>query len=544
MQQNIRQDRGQKRRLWRRWVTACILGSCTSPGCLAERGELVVANGPDVQLLDPQRATSSPDGRVLNALYSGLTRLNPTTLEPEPALAESFRSLQGGRQWRFRLRPELAWSDGSALTMEDVVQSWLRLLDPKTGAAYGEWLHALTGYEEWVRDGRQGHPEGLRVHENQLEVEFRHPVPVFASMCAFHALMPVAASLRAGRPGPHPTSGAFRLLERRVRDRLRLIRNPHAWNAHEVHLQSMDFLTVESQFTALNLFLAGEVHIVATDVPALALPALQRREQERRQAAREQGREAPPTEFEPAPFWGTYFYRINTTHPALADARTRRALSLAVNRQQLADAIGAGRPAAFSFVPPQLSTYAPPRAASFDPQAAQELLAAAGYPHGKGFPTIELLYNSAEIHRDVAETLQDHWRRYLNVEVRLYNQEWKVVLDAQNRLQYDLSRSSWVGDYLDPATFLEVFRSTSAHNRCGWKDTDYDALLDRARIATDSSERTRLYQEAEKRLLQQAPIIPLFHYTTLDLVSSEVRGYVRNPRSYVDWGRLSLAKER
>ena len=509
--------------------------------CGPPQAELRVANGADVPLLDPQLVTGAPEGRVLNALFEGLVRLDPRTLAPLPGLAQSWESHEGGRRWAFRLRPGLRWSDGRALDGSDVAESWLRLLDPSTGAPYREWLLPVAGAEAWCEARSRGAPpgappEGLSWSADTLEVEFVHPVPAFAEMCAYHALAPLPPELRRPLAERAPAGavgcGPFRLVARRVRDRVRVEGNPHYWNADAVALGSIDFLTVESQFTALNLFLAGEAHYLP-NVPGLAIPALLRRQEERRAAG-------SVVEFEPSPFLATYFYRFNTTAAPFTDPRVRRALSLAVDRRAIAAALGAGQPSAFSFVPPWIPGYVPPTPLGFDPEAARTLLAEAGHPGGVGLPVVELLYNSAEVHRQVAEALQDQWRRHLGLRTRLQNQEWKVFLDAQRRLQYQLSRSSWIGDYLDPLTFLEIFRTGHPNNRTGWGDARYDRWLDEARDVTDPGQRAALLARCEELLLREAPILPLSFDLGLELVSEEVAGFERNLRGYVDWGRLSL----
>ncbi len=494
-----------------------VLLAATALGCGAERADLVVANNADPASLDPQVASGAPEGRVLNALSCGLTRLDPTDLEARPALAESWQSAEGGRSWTFVLRPGLRWSDGSPLTAEDLAASWRRLLDPATAAPYREWLEPL---------------EELEVAGRELRVRFRHPQPAFAEMCAFHALAPLPAAVREGRrPAGEVSNGPFRLRERRIRHGVLLEANPHYWDAANVALRTLEFRTVESQFTALNLFLTGEADFVP-EVPNLAVPAL---------LAREDGRPGLRPEFAPSPILATYFYRFHVGDPALADPRVRRALSLAVDRGAIAAALGGGQPAAASFVPPWIPGYTPPALGRLhDPDRARALLAEAGHPGGAGLPELELLFNSAEVHRDVAEVLQAQWRTELGVRTRLQNQEWKVFLDAQRGLDYQLSRSSWIADFRDPATFLEIFRSGSPNNRTGWSDPAYDALLDRARDCPDPAERMGFFQQAERRLLEAAPLLPLFFYSNQELVAGRVRGFRRNPLGWVDWGRLSI----
>ncbi len=496
------------------------LVSLAALACDAERAELVVANNADPATLDPQVATDAPAGRVLNALNCGLTRLDPATLEPRPALAASWRAEDGARRWSFQLRPDLRWSDGSPLTALDLERSWRRLLDPATGASYGAWLADLAE---------------LRVDGEQLLVRFREPQPAFAEMCSYHALAPVPPGLRDGsQPAGQVGSGPFRLVERRIRHGVLLERNPHYWDAGSVGLESLEFRTVESQFTALNLFLTGEADFVP-EVPSLAVPAL---------LEREAGRPGLRPEFRPSPFLATYFYRFHVLDPALGDPRVRRALCLAVDRDRIAATLGGGQPPAASFVPPWIPGYRPaeqePR---FDPAAARALLTEAGYPGGEGLPELELLFNSAEVHRDVAEVLQAQWRQHLGVSTRLLNQEWKVFLDAQRSLDYQLSRSSWIADYRDPATFLEIFRSGSPNNRTGWSEPRYDRLLDRAKLEGEPAAQLELYRQAERLLLDQAVVLPLFFYANQELVSGRLRGFHRNALGWVDWGRLQRSDQ-
>ncbi|MBL7009304.1 MAG: peptide ABC transporter substrate-binding protein [Planctomycetes bacterium] len=501
-----------------RGIAALVLSAALA--CGSERAQLVVANNADPASLDPQVATDAPAGRVLNALFCGLTRLDPATLELLPALAESWESGDGFRWWRFQLRPGLRWSDGSPLTAQDLEQSWRRLTDPATGAGYGGWLDDLVE---------------LSARGPELVARFSQPMPAFAEMCSYHALAPVPPGLRRGTQAPGTVSdGPFRLVERRIRFGVRLEPNPFYWDAASVRLESLEFRTVESQFTALNLFLTGEADFVP-EVPSLAVTAL---------LERERHRPGLRPEFRPSPFLATYFYRLNVQRPPLDDPRVRRALNLAVDRDQIAATLGGGQPAAASFVPPWIPGYRPPELEPrFDPAAARASLAEAGFPGGAGFPELELLFNSAEIHRDVAEAIQAQWRQHLGIRTRLLNQEWKVFLDAQRGLDYQLSRSSWIADYRHPATFLEIFRRGSPNNRTGWADGRYEALLDRARLEPDRTAQLSLYRRAEELLLRDGPVLPLFFYANQELVSGRVRGFHRNVLGWVDWGRLRMAAE-
>ena len=463
-------------------------------GCGPQPQALMVVNGDDVGVLHPQLAVTSAEGRVMQALHAGLTRLNPATLAVEPNLAQEVSSQENGRIWLFQIRPGLRWSDGQPLTAADILRSWRRLLDPAVGAPYAEWLAGAD----------------LSLDGDLLRVEFSLPRPQFGEMCAYQALAPVAAHADPA----NVSSGAFRLLSRRIRDRIVVEKNPHYWDAQNVGLESIHFLTVESQFTALNLFMTGDVDY-APAVPTLAIPNL------RRDYA---------AEFQPTPQFASYFLRFNTTEPPFDDVEVRRAFFAALNPAEIAAGVGGGRQAATGLVPPSMDGWNAPQPPSW----------VHGQPKASSLPIVEYLYNSSELNRDVAEVLQQQWRQSLGITVRLANQEWKTFLSNQKGLQYQVSRSSWVGDYLDPMTFLEIFHSQSGNNRTGWKSSAYDALLEQAQRAETRSLRFEALQQAEQLLIDQAVIVPLFYENSFELVSTRIEGFERNQRGYIDWARLSI----
>ncbi len=474
-------------------MATLLLAACDPP-----QAALRVANGDDVGVLHPQLATTSAEGRVMTALHAGLTRLDPHTLEVQPNLAESVHSEDNGRVWRFHIRRDLRWSDGQALLPTDFLRSWRQLQDPNFGAPYAEWLNGAE----------------LQLEDHQFTVRFPQPRPEFGEMCAYQALAPVPAHA----PADQVSSGPFRLRERRIRDRIVVEKNPYFWNADAVHLPAIHFLTIESQFTALNLFLTGDVHY-APAVPALAIPKLL---------------EHHPREFQPTPQFASYFLRFNTTAPPFNDVGQRRRFFAALKPAAIAEGVGGGRQPARGLVPPGIPDWQQPNAPAWD-------LPASPLDGGEALPAIEYLYNSSELNRDVAEVLQQQWRNATGVTVRLANQEWKTFLANQKGLEYQISRSSWVGDYLDPMTFLEIFHSKSGNNRTGWKNSTYDQLLTQARKATDKHQRFQLLQQAEQLLIDEAVIVPLFYENSFELVATKVEGFGRNLRGYIDWSRLSLS---
>ncbi len=491
-------------------------------GCAPAAADLVVVNGGDAAVLDPQLAQTLPEARLAAALHAGLTRYHPQSLEPLPDLAVSWTRDAAARRWSFLLRPDARWSDGTPLTGADVVASWDRLVAPTTGAPYRAWLDGA----HWTL--RRGDDGG-----EVLEVVLPDSRPAFAAQCATWPLAVVHARLREAPPGalpdPFVSSGPFRLVRRRIGDRVRVERNPHSWRAAEVAVGTLDLLAVSSRFTALNLFLAGEAAWLP-QAPRLAVPALLERR---------------PDAFQPTPRFGTYFLRLRCDDPLLRDQRLRMALARALDRDRIAADLGGTRPPSDVLVPPLLP--GAPRLASpqaFDPAAARLLLAAVRADlerEGRAaeLDRLELLVPSTDLDRDLAHVLRDQWLRHLGLEVRIVLLEARSAHALERDGEFRISRSSWIGDYPDPTTFLELFRTDHPGNRTGWSDVGFDALLDRAATAGNATERAALLAEAEARLLAAAPVVPLLGEALEDVADPRLRGFHRNLLGYVDWASLS-----
>jgi oligopeptide transport system substrate-binding protein len=218
-------------------------------------------------------------------------------------------------------------------------------------------------------------------------------------------------------------------------------------------------------------------------------------------------------------YLGTFFYRYNVTRPPFHDVRVRQALALAVDKQRIVERITrAGERVATHITPPGVANYDPPPGWAYDPSAARRLLADAGFPGGKGFPRFAYLFNSGRVDQQIAVELQAMWQRELGIAMELRPQEWKVYLAAQSALDYDISRSSWTGDYNDANTFLDLFMSNNGNNRTGWKSARYDRLLRQANAQLDARERARLLRTAESLLIRdELPIVPVFFYSGVNL---------------------------
>jgi len=380
---------------------------------------------------------------------------------------------------------------------------------------------------------------GIRaVDAHTLNFQLLRPTPYFLDVLSLPALFPVnreaLESARERWPDRWPiewtrperlvTNGPFRIAERRVNDRIRMVKSPTYWDAENVAFRTIEALALDHAGTALNMYLTGACDWISGTIPADLAPRLRERE-----------------DFRPAPFLGTYFYRINVTKPPLDDPLVRKALAMAIDRDALCETVTkAGQRAARGFVPAGMPGWVPQRFGPDSFEEARKLILETGYgSRTRKLPTIELLYNSGEAHRDIAEVVADGWRK-IGFDVRLRSQEWKAFLDNQTKLAYDVSRSVWIADYADPTSFLDVFTSYSRNNRTGWANENYDSLIERAATTTDHKLRRDILRSAERILLRELPIIPIYYYTAQNLVNPRLGGFHPNlldehPPKYWYW---------
>ena len=492
-----------------------------------DRADVVIVNGPEVESLDPALLTVQGDMRVGSALFEGLTRYDPQTAVATPGIAERWTISTDGATYTFTLRENARWSTGEPIVADDFLFSWRRLLEPGTGAEYASLLFYVRNGEEFA-SGKTRDPNFVGISApdpHTFRVELIRPTPFFIEICALPALAVVSRKAvehwgdRWTMQHPIPASGAFQLEFWRLNDRIRLRKNPNYWDAANTQSETIDILACSRPATALNLYENGQADIVWDKdlIPAELVDVLRRR-----------------PDFHSFDSLGTYFVRFNVTRKPLDDARVRRALALAIDKASIVGKITrAGERVAASLVPPSLPNYSAPPGLPHDPVEARRLLAEAGFPGGAGFPRIEYGYNTSRAHEAIGVELQGMWERELGIHVELRNVESKVFFQAQSALEYDIGRSSWVGDYNDPTTFLDLFLSNNGNNRTGWKNPRYDALLAEANGKADPVARAKLLQEAETLLIQEeAPIMPLYIYATLEAYDERrITGVYQNVRS-------------
>ena len=492
-------------------VVALLLAGCTR----SERpADLTILNGAEPDSLDPAIITTQTEMRVVKALFEGLTRLEGTNATPEPALAERWEISPAGTVYTFHLRANAVWSTGQPIHAEDVVWSWRRALAPDTGAEYASQLFFIKGAEDF--NGGKTNPatgkpftgEDVAVRAldpRTLRVELLSPTAFFLDLCAFPTLA-VVPRFWVEKHGdrwllqpPLPVNGAYQLEFWRLNDRVRIRANPRHWDAANVRSAVVDFLPIKSATTALNLYETGQADIIWDKnlVPSELMDVLAKRADCHRFS-----------------YLGTYFYRYNVKRKPFDDVRVRQALALAVNKPRLVAKITrSGEQPTSHFTPKGMGVYQPPAGLDYDPVRARRLLADAGFPGGQGFPACHYLFKTDKADEQAAVELQAMWQQELGIKVELRQMEPKVYYSAQSALDYDLSRSSWIGDYNDPNTFLDMFMSHNGNNRTGWANAAYDTLLRQANQQTDPPKRAALLRQAETLLVRdELPIVPLYFY--------------------------------
>lgn len=510
-------------------------------GCGAARHEtgavLHAGNGTEVQNLDPHVVSGVSEHRVLTALFEGLTELDPATMQPVPAAAESWTQSPDGLLYTFHLRKEGRWSNGDPVTARDFVYSWRRILSPNLAAEYAYLLYCLKNAKAYHAGTLTdfGAVGVKALDDYTLEATLEFPAPYFLGMQVHSAWLPVhqATIERFGAiderntpwtlEGAHVGNGAYKLEAWRPNDYLRVTRNPFYWNAKQPRLDAIEFWPISNEQTEERNFRSGALQLTYT-VPFNKMPRY-RKEQ--------------PDRLCTAPYCGTYYYRINVTRPPFQDKRVRQAFALSIDREDLATHVLLGGEApAYNLTPPDTNGYTFKPTFTANVERARMLLAEAGYPNGEGLPPVEILYNTSEQHRIIAEALQRMWKTALNAEVRLANQDWKVYLDSMNQLDYQLVRASWVADVLDPVNFLECFTTGNGNNRTGFSSPAYDAIIAKVYAEPDPARRNEFMRAAEAMLMDEMPIIPIYFYTWKFLKAPQLKGLVPNPLGHIRWTDL------
>jgi oligopeptide transport system substrate-binding protein len=425
------------------------------------------------------------------------------------------------------MREGAKWSNGDPVTAQDFVYSWRRLVTPDLASQYAYQLFYLENAEKYYKGEIDDFSQvGVKaLDDGTLEVKLNNPVPFFLSLLYHHSLYPVhrptiekfgGIDSRVSKwtlPGNLVGNGPFSLKEWELNKVIVVEKNPHYWDAAIVKLDEIHFYPIDNVQTEERMFRSGRLHIT-NEVPIEKIEVY---------------REESPELIRMDPYLGTYFYRFNTLKAPFDDPRVRKALAMSIDRKQIVEKVKkGGEIPAYAITPPDTNGFTPKAAIPYDIEGARKLLAEAGYPDGKGFPEVELLYNTFEGHRKIAVAVQQMWKKALNIDITLSNQDWKVYIDNERTMNYTICRGSWIGDYPDPTTFLDMWVTGGGNNRTGWSNKTYDDLIAKAAAAASTEERYEYFQQAEALLAEEVPVIPIYTYTRVYLIRPEVKGWYPN----------------
>ena len=503
----------------------------------ASTGEkiLSVQVGPDPETIDPALNSAVDGGNMLLHSFECLLAVDENG-QLVPGQAESWETSEDGLTWTFHLRDGLKWSDGSDLTANDFVYSWKRVCDPMVAAPYAETvLSMVEGYDKAI----EGDLDALQVvaqDDNTLVVTLSNPCSYFGSLAAFATLSPVQEATVTANGDAWATSaatyisnGPFYVSEWVPGSYIMMTKNPYYWNADAIKLDGIKWNLIEDSNAAYSAYQTGEVLMIKS-VPTEEIPSLK-----------------DSADFHVDPIIGTYYLSLNLERDAFKDARVRKALSLAIDRDYVANTLMQGTYSpADNFMGPGWidmdgkqfkdnanggQSYIDVNNYEADLEEAKQLLADAGYPDGEGFPSISYTTNDAGYHKVVAEYLQQAWAQ-LGIDLQVDIVEWASFTPMRRNGDFDIARNGWVGDYTDPSNMLELFYSTNGNNDGKFNNADFDAAIDLSRTTLDSAERSKALHTAEDILMEETGCIPIAYYNDFWLQSDKITGSWHSPNGF------------
>ena len=507
------------------FITACS-ESIKPVDSAVESQILYIGNGTEPQDLDPHIVTGVPESKVLMALLEGLVVRNPDGPDPLPGVARDWNISDDGKTYTFILRDDAFWSNGDKVTAGDFVYSWNRMLMPSLGSKYPDMLYDLVGAEDFNKGKITDFSEvGVKaLNQTTLQVVLRNPAPYFLELLCHYTTRPVhkdtiekhgsmdTAGSQWTRPANFVGNGPFLLKTWELNKVIIVEKNPKYWNESIVRLNEIHFFPIDNASREDLMFRSGQLHVTGTVPPEKV----------------ESYKEKYPENIQVDPYYGTYYYRFNTNKKPFENKLVRKALSLALDRTLIVEKVTkGGQLEAFSFTPPDPDSYFPPTKLEYNPEKARELLKKSGYSSDT-LPTIDLLYNTSEGHQKLAQAIQQMWKTTLGIDVTLTNTDWKVYLSRQSIGDFQIARAGWIGDYIDPKSFLDMMVTGRGNNQTGWSNKEYDNLLVKASNSTSQQERFNYFYEAEKILIDEMPIIPIYTYTRIYMLHEDVQGWGNN----------------
>lgn len=476
-----------------------------------------VLSGAEPPSLDGSLMQDTTSSMIHLALFENLLSYDPETNLGVPGLAESWTVSDDSLTYTFKLR-KTTWSDGTPITAQTVVDSWLRTLNPETASPYA-WMMGMVvaGANDYAYGEGEVGPEVVQIRavdDYTFQMDLVGPAPYVLGMLphSIFGVLPLHVIEEYGDSWTLPenmvSNGPFVLEQWKPQQVLTVVKNEMYWDADNVQLGKIIFIPSDDNNTRYNMYLNGEADWMRGGIPDEQLDIAKLR-----------------PDYQAYPQLATYYFEMNHTKAPLNDARVRKALAMSIDRQEIVDKVSRGGQIPAYRVTPPLAGYTPPADMVESVEQARELLAEAGYPDGEGFPELTVLYNTSTGHQRIVEYLQQEWEKNLGITVTIENAEWKTVLARGGNQEFDILRMGWVGDYQDANTFLELFQIDSGQNFGKYANPEFDELIQAAARLPGGDERFELLRQAEDILINQdQAILPIYHYVNIDLVDTDKWG--------------------
>jgi oligopeptide transport system substrate-binding protein len=518
-------------------VTGCGTGGTTSTSL--KEIKTSYNPGPEPKTMDPQMSNSIPEMIIEMAVFEGLTRLDMNNV-PQPAIAEKIDVSADALKYTFHLR-DSKFSNGDQLTAEDFKFSWMHAMDPATAAEYAYQIaDYIKGGAAYNAETGKAEDVGIKVIDPKtLEITLENPTPYFLALTAFPTYFPVDKKVVEAnkdwnlKAETFVSNGPFKMVSWAHNDKIVVVKNDNYWDAKSVKITELTFNLIEDTKAALTAYEAGQVDGVDS-APADDIQRLLK-----------------SGDLKVAPQLGTYFYAFNVTKKPFDMPKVRQALTLAIDRNKIIDTVTqTNEKPAFAFTPYGINDADPSKQFrdvggdyfKEDLAKAKQLLSEAGFPDGKGFPEIKILFNSNPNNEKIATIIQDMWSKNLGIKATLRQEEGKVYLESLHKLDYDAARVWWNGDYMDPMTFLDIFVKSGGNNFTGWANQQYDTLISNAKKNADPQARMQQLHDAEKILMTEMPVMPIYYSNLVYTSKVYVKGVIHSPLGMVDFKTATVEK--
>lgn len=520
-------------RKWCLFLLTIILGCVFLSGCTTVEKPDTVSYVLEAEpaSLDPAMTTALPENNTELQLFEGLTRLDDNNV-PQPALARSWDISPDGKVYTFHLRDGIQWSDGTPITAQEIEYSWKRVIDPNVASENAYMMFVIDKAEDYFNKKASADDVGIKALDDKtLQVRLKDPTAYFLNLTAFHCYYPVPRKLVEAKPDTWAadaegmiTSGPYKITKWTHSSEIDMVKNDRYWDADNVKLDHIVFPISDSQATRLTLVESNQANMTVEPPTS------------------EQDRLEKLGLYHVAPYLGAYYYVFNVTKPPFDDVRVRKAFALSIERENLMKHIVRGqKEGAYAWVPPGITDTVTGRdfraeggnLITEDAATARKFLADAGYDETHPLPDVTILFNTNEMHKAVAEAMQAMWKENLGVHVTLMNQESKVFMATRAQGDYQIARASWIADYIDPMTFLDVF--ADSENDAQYHNPAYNDLIAKAKATNDEAQRQAYMHAAEKMLFDDCVIIPIYYTTQPYVAQPYVKGYHWSPLGLVDF---------